>query len=189
MSRILWRDQLSAADQAALQAEEFGFDPGDIFALDFGFLIYQTSVYEAGNTWLERRIATEGIAAIDDALVNPPATSEMVIEPLDAPGRDPIEVAVPDVEGEVLWEGSGGQALVSALTFVTDNDGEVARGWGGDAIAVYLDADGDECLRWDLAADSATDAQELLTGLQDWADDVGAEVALAGELVRVDRCA
>ena len=185
----LWRDQLSEADQAALNAEEFAFEPGDIFSLDLGFLIYQTSVYEAGNTWLERRIETEGIAAIDDALINPPSTSEMVIEPLDAPGREPIDVPVPTVDGVVLWEGSGGQALVSALTFVTAVNDEVARGWGGDAIAVYIDPDGRECLRWDLVADSATDTEELLSGLQVWGADVGAGVTAVGDLVRVDRCA
>ena len=185
----LWRDTLSSDDQAALSAEELSFDPGDIFSLDFGFLIYQTSVYDYGNEWLRRRIDTEGVAAIDDALVNPAATSEVVIEPLDAPGLERIDVASPAVDGEVLWEGSGGQALVEALTFITDRDGAAAQGWGGDAIVVYLDADGDECLRWDLAADSVTDAAELLDGLEAWASGVNAEVSTVGELVRVDRCA
>ncbi len=185
----LWREQLSDAEQDELRAEEFSFDPGDIFSLDFGFLIYQTSVYDAGNQWLDRRIATEGVAAIDDALVNPPASSEIVLEPADAPDLDPVPVPFPEVDGEVLWQGTGGQALVSALTFLGDSDGEISRGWGGDAITVYLDADGDECLRWDLVADSAADAAELSAGLATWAADVGGDVSEVGELVRVDRCA
>ena len=184
----LWRDTLSADEQAELSVEELSFDPGDIFSLDLGFLIYQTSVYDYGNEWLRRRIDTDGLDAIDDALVNPAATSEMVIEPLDAPGLDRIDVAVPAVEGQVLWEGTGGQALVEALTFANGGGAAVAQGWGGDAITVYLDDNGDECLRWDLAADSVTDGAELLAGLEQWARRVGADVTTVGELVRVDRC-
>lgn len=184
----LWRDTLSADEQAELSVEELSFDPGDIFSLDLGFLIYQTSVYDYGNEWLRRRIDTDGLDAIDDALVNPAATSEMVIEPLDAPGLDRIDVAVPAVEGQVLWEGTGGQALVEALTLANGGGAAVAQGWGGDAITVYLDDNGDECLRWDLAADSVTDGAELLAGLEQWARRVGADVTTVGELVRVDRC-
>jgi hypothetical protein len=185
----IWRESLSPAEQAELQAEEFSFDPGDIFSLDFGFLIYQTAVYEFGNTWLDRRIETEGVAAIDDALINPPATSEMVIEPLDADGLEPIDVPFPEVDGEVVWQGTGGQALVSALTFITDQAGVAAQGWGGDAISVYIDGDGNECLRWDIVADSQADETELITGLGQWASDVGAQVTDEGGFVRVDRCA
>ncbi|MEM9467381.1 MAG: hypothetical protein AAGA90_18550, partial [Actinomycetota bacterium] len=185
----LWVESLSAGEQSDLTAEELSFDPGDVFSLDFGFLVYQTSPYDYGNAWLRRRIDTEGVAAIDDALVNPPATSEVVIEPLDAPGLERIDVATPEVDGEVLWEGTGGQALVEALTFITDRSGAAARGWGGDAIVVYLDADGNECLRWDLAADSVTDAAELLAGLDDWAGDVGGDGTSLGELGRVGRSA
>ena len=185
----LWKESLTADERAALQAEEFSFDPGDIFSLDLGFLIYQTSVYDYGNTWLRRLIDIDGVAAIDAALTDPPATSEMVIEPLDAPSLEPVDVSTPEVDGEVVWEGTGGQALVDALTFVTNQDGEVSRGWGGDAIVVYLDADGNECLRWDLATDSVTDAAELLAGLEAWAAGADAQVSTVGELVRVDRCA
>lgn len=186
----LWKEGLTSQEQADLSAEELAFDPGDILSLDFGFLIYQTSVYDAGNAWLDARIAQDGVGAIEDAFRNPPATSEQIIEPAGAPGLDVIEVAAPEVDGEILWQGTGGQALISAITFLTDPGYDVSQGWGGDAITVYLDPAGNECLRWDIASDSVTDAAELLAGLEDWVASVsGASVIDVGELVRVDRCA
>ncbi|MEM8707249.1 MAG: hypothetical protein AAGE98_12380 [Actinomycetota bacterium] len=185
----LWRDSLSAEEQRALDREEASFEAGDIFSLDFGFLIYQTSVYEYGQTWLERRIETEGVAAIDDAVINGAPSSEVVIEPLDSPALDIVSVAAPEVDGDVIWQGDGGQALIDALLFTTDFTREAARGWGGDAITVYADAADRACLRWDIAMDSAADRDELVTALDPWAREVGADVNLVGDLVRVDRCA
>ena len=83
-----WKATLTAEEAAALQAEALDLDPGDLFSLDFGFLIYQTSVYEAGREWLDARIETEGVAAIDDALVNGAASSEAVLRPLGLTLRD-----------------------------------------------------------------------------------------------------
>lgn len=184
-----WRDTLSPKEAAALQVEELSFDPGDIFSLDFGFLIYETSVYEAGRTWLDRRVATEGLAALDDALTNGAPSSEAVVEPLSAPGLEPVEVPFPAVEGEVLWRGRGGRALVAALTFLTDPDEVGATGWGGDAITVYRSADGAECLRWDLVGDTPADTTELLIELDRWAKAVGGAIERVDDVVRVDRCA
>lgn len=185
----LWRDGLSAEQERSLAREEASFEVGDIFSLDFGFLIYQTSVYEYGQTWLERRIESEGVAAIDDAVINGAPSSEVVIEPLGAPALDIVPVAYPEVDGEIIWQGDGGQALIEALLFTTDFTREAARGWGGDAITVYLDAADRECLRWDIATDSPTDRDELVTAFDPWAREVGADISEVGDLVRVDRCA
>lgn len=185
----LWRATLSEEESAALTAEELAIDVGDIFSLDFGFLIYQTSVYDYGQTWLLRRLPGEGIAAIDDALINGAPSSEVVIEPLDADALVPVDVSFPAVDGEIVWQGTGGQALIGAITFLSDADGSVSSGWGGDAITVYLDGDGRECLRWDIDTDSAADRAELLDGLQNWAEQAGADISETGGLVRVDRCA
>ena len=183
-----WKATLSADERAALAREEGSLDPGELITLDIGFLLYQLSVYEDGRDWLARRIEVEGIGAIDDALTTPAETSEQVIEPLDAPNREPVEVPFPDVDGEVLWQGTGGQALVAAVTGLSDPLGEVSSGWGGDAITVYRNAAGAECLVWDLAADSVTDAAELLRGLDVWTDATGGEVSYAADLVRAERC-
>lgn len=185
----LWRDGLSAEQERSLAREEASFEVGDIFSLDFGFLIYQTSVYEYGQTWLERRIENEGVAAIDDALINGAPSSEVVIEPLGAPDLDIVPVDYPEVDGDIIWQGDGGQALIEALLFTTDFTREAARGWGGDAITVYLDADDRECLRWDIATDSPADRDELQTAFDPWAREVGADVSLEDDLVRIDRCA
>lgn len=184
-----WRATLSSEQAAALQAEELSIDPGDIFSLDVGFLIYQTSVYDAGREWLDARIRGEGLAAIDDALTNGAPSSEVVLQPLGSPALEPVELAFPTVEGAVVWQGRGGQALIAALTFLADPSEVAATGWGGDALTVYLDADGAECLRWDLVGDTEADTAELFDALGRWAVDVGGTVAVHDGNVRVDRCA
>ena len=185
----LWRDSLSAADQIELAAEEAALEVGDIFSLDFGFLLYQTAVYDYGNTWLNRRIAEEGIAAIDDAVANPVASSEAVIEAPGTVDLTIVDVPFPDVDGEVLWQGSGGQALIEAITYAVGGPPDTASGWGGDAITVYRDASGRECLRWDIAMDTPRDLKELRAGLDQWAAAAGADIGEIGDRFRVDRCA
>lgn len=184
-----WRATLSPEDASQLREEELGFDTGDIFTLDFGFLIYQTSVYEAGRVWLDRRVAVEGLAAIDDALANGAPSSEVVTMPLDAPDLDPIDVAAPGVDGEVLWEGRGGRALIAALTFLTDSTETAATGWGGDAMTVYRNTDGAECLRWDLVGDTVRDTTEIFEELGRWVRAIDGSAEMVGGLVRIDRCA
>ncbi|NDH24239.1 MAG: hypothetical protein EBY49_09910, partial [Actinobacteria bacterium] len=185
----LWRDSLSAAEQTQLAAEEATFEVGDIFSLDVGFLLYQTAVYDHGNTWLNRRMSEEGISAIDDAVANPAASSETVIE---APGTVDlaiVDVPVPDVDGEVLWQGTGGQALLEALTVAVGGTPGTASGWGGDALSVYRDSGGRECLRWIIAMDTPRDRKELRVGLDQWAAGVGADISDVGDWFRIDRCA
>ena len=168
-----WRATLTPAEASLLRDEELSFDPGGLFSLDLGFLIYQTSVYDAGRIWIDRLVAEAGITAIDDVLINGAPSSEVVSMPLNAANLDPIEVASPAVDGEVLWEGRGGRALIAALTFLTDPGQIAATGWGGDAITVYRDRNGSACLRWDVVGDTARDTNELFEELSRWGIGVG----------------
>lgn len=187
----LWVDRLSDADQATLQAEQLAFGDVDLLLeFDLSFLLLEISVYEYGREWISRIVEADGIEAIDAALQAPAATSEQVIEPLDAPGRSPIAVDLPAVEGEVVWQGPGGQALLDALfagSFVDGGDA-AATGWGGDAMTVY-EADGRSCIRWDIATDSPSDGKELVNAMTEWTAVNGGQVVTVGDLVRLDRCA
>jgi len=180
---------VAPGEAGELEAEELRFDFGDFLTLDLGFLVYETSVYETGRTWIERRIAQEGIAAIDDAVINGAPSSEVVTLPLDAVNLDPVDVVAPTVDGEVLWEGRGGRALIAALTFLTDPEQIAATGWGGDAITVYRDRNGAACLRWDVVGDTKRDTNELLDALRRWVIGIGGSADMVDGMVRVDRCA
>ena len=184
-----WRATLTPDEASTLLKEELEFDTGDIFSLDFGFLIYQTSVYEAGREWLDRRVEAEGLAAIDDALANGAPSSEVVAMPIDASNLDPVDVATPAVDGEVLWEGRGGRALIAALTFLTDPTENAATGWGGDAMTVYRNAEGAACLRWDLVGDTSDDTAEIFDELGRWVTAIDGTAEIVDGLVRIDRCA
>ncbi|MEC7506012.1 MAG: hypothetical protein VX510_04290 [Actinomycetota bacterium] len=185
----LWRDSLSAAEQARLAAEEAAFEVGELFSLDVGFLLYQTAVYDHGNTWLNQRIAEEGISAIDDAIAHPAASSEAVIEAPGTVDLSIVDVPFPDVDGEVMWQGSGGQALIEAITVAVGGTPDTASGWGGDALSVYRDSGDRECLRWTIAMDTPRDHKELRVGLDQWAAVVGADLSEIGDWSRIDRCA
>lgn len=187
----LWVDGLSVAEQDQLSAEELAFgDPDLLLSIDFAFLFQEISVYEYGEAWVARLVERDGIEAIDDAVLNPTATSEQVMEPLDASGLAPIAVAPPAVDGEVIWQLAGGQVLVDSLlkgAFLPTEPG--VTGWGGDAITAYR-SEGRSCIRWDIATDSATDAAELRAALEDWVRfRRSGRVTVVDDLVRVDRCA
>ena len=109
--------------------------------------------------------------------------------PLDAVNLDPVDVAWPTVDGDVLWEGRGGRALIAALTFVADPDQIAATGWGGDAITVSRDRTGAACLRWDVVGDTKRDTNELLDALRRWVIGIGGSADMVDGRVRVDRCA
>jgi hypothetical protein len=100
-----------------------------------------------------------------------------------------VDVPVPDVDGEVLWQGTGGQALLEALTVAVGGTPDTASGWGGDAITVYRDSGGSECLRWIIAMDTPRDRKELGASLDQWAAGVGANISDIGDWLRIDRCA
>ena len=111
---------------------------------------------------------------------------------IETPGTVDLAIAdvpVPDVDGEVLWQGTGGQALLEAITVAVGGTPDTASGWGGDALSVYRDFGGRECLRWIIAMDTPRDRKELRAGLDQWAAGVGADISDVGGLVHVDRCA
>ena len=187
-----WVSALSADDQQALELEELSFGDDSMFdEFSIAFLVSELAVYWDGEEFVAAVIADEGMEAIDGLLVEPPATSEQVLRPELWPDEAPLEVAVPSVDGDLVYEGAGGQALIEALLTEIAPPGDierVANGWGGDTFVAYRD-EGRSCLRWDLRADSPTDLDELEAGLGQWVDTFGGSVSQpAGDLLRVDRC-
>ena len=186
-----WIATLTAAERQRLDAEELAFgDPALFASMDLAFLFHEISVYEYGEAWIDRLVARNGIEAIDDAVLEPAPTSEQVMEPLDAPSLDPLPVPHPAVEGEVVWETVGGQALIDSLlngAFIAESD--AVTGWGGDALTAYR-LDGRSCVRWDIVADTATDSSELLDAFARWVDFRGSgQVTARDGVVRLERCA
>ena len=183
-----WKETLTSAERDEMVREELAFgDPGifDQFALSF--LLLELSPYEFGEAFVEHLVERDGNPALDEALEDPPITSEQVIAPdrYDA-DEGPIAVPPPPADGEVLYSGLGGQVLIDSLFtgvgIVRDFD------WGGDRLVVWTAA-GESCLRWDVQAEDG-DTADVTDAFDAWASRVGgADVVTVDErTVRVERC-
>jgi hypothetical protein len=186
-----WRGDLSAAERSELQIEELAFGDLDILlAFELACLILEISPYEEGEPFVDHLFETGGNSAIDDALLEPPVSSEHVMEPSRFDADEPVdEVAVPQADGEVLWSGVGGQVLIDALFtgkfIVADID------WGGDQMVVWVDDIGGSCMRWDIRADTEAGGEAMAHGFNEWARLVGSArvEAVDGITLRIERCA
>jgi len=185
-----WVNVLSSREQSDLLYQESSFgDPGVFASFDFAYLLLQVSVYIEGEPYVDSLIANGGYGALDAAFEELPLTSEQIMERDPAVDTVPVYVPVPPSDGEVVWEGTGGQIVLDSLfsgTFTATED--AATGWGGDAMVVYR-ADGQSCMRWDIVMDSVADEEELFAGLAEWTALRGGAVSIVDGRVRLDRCA
>lgn len=183
-----WEATLTETERADLAREEFEFaDPSVFDEFEFSFLLLELSPYEHGEAFVEELVEGGGTDALDEALEDPPITSEQVMSPDRYEAEEgPIEMPAPPADGEVLYAGLGGQILIDSLL----NGVGVIRSfeWGGDQLVVWT-ADGESCLRWDIQAEDGGTTQ-VESSFEQWAARVGsAEVDTVDErTVRVERC-
>ena len=183
-----WESTLTEAERAELAREEFEFaDPSVFDQFEFSFLLLELSPYDHGEAFVEELVEEGGTEALDEALEDPPITSEQVMSPDRYEAEEgPIEMPAPPADGDVLYSGLGGQILIDSLL----NGVGVVRSfeWGGDQLVVWT-ADGASCLRWDIQAEDGTTGR-VESAFEQWAARVGsADVdVLDDRTVRVERC-
>ncbi len=190
-----YRRGLPTDEQAAIAVEELSAGGDfDFSTVTIEYLQLIISRYDYGELLIDELRDSGGQEAVDAAFVDPPDTSEKVmVFGAFTNDEDRIEVAPPPAEGDVILEGVLGQiTLEIILGSVIDRNtaAEAAAGWGGDWFVTW--ADGDRtCLRADFASDSASDADELESALERWADrQSDASVAsIDGGLLRLTSCA
>ena len=153
--------------------------------------------YALGQPFVELIAEEGGNDAVDDAFVDPPASSEHLFDPLSYfDGDAPQEVDTPEVprgadrfgEASELGAITLFEMLSERLDLLTALD--AADGWGGDMSVAYRDGDR-TCVRADLVGDSPDDTAEILVALQMWADAGPAGVAtveMDGDLVALEAC-
>jgi hypothetical protein len=185
-----WEALLTDAERSSLLAEEFGAGDPSVFArFELSFLIYELSPYEYGQPFVESLVDAGGTSALDGVLEDPPATSEQVILPSRfEDGELGLLLDAPPADGETLFVGVGGNALIEAL--FQGNGVFRDINWGGDRMSVWA-ADERSCMRWDVQSESAGGLTELRAGFEEWAERVGAASVTTIDAVtlRVDRCA
>lgn len=183
-----WEAALDPAEQDALFTEERNFgDPGIFDEFQLGFLLLELSPYEYGEPFVDHLVAQGGNDALDDALEDPPITSEQVIEPdrYDA-DEGPISLPAPTADGEIAYAGLGGQVLIDSMFTGVGVRSDFE--WGGDQLVVWT-AQGRSCLRWDIQSEDG-DTAPVVDSFESWGARVGgADVTTVDErTVRVERC-
>lgn len=114
-----------------------------------------------------------GNAAVDDALREPPTSEEHLFDPtsfLADEDERPLELDLGSVEP--LDDGTFGPSswfLVLAERIDPFDAFEAARGWDGDAYAVF-EQDDTTCIRAAFAGDTASDETEMADALEAWVD-------------------
>lgn len=181
-----WRSELSAEKERELSNLEISFyGPDEIailqqipsFVLESQFFPYQDGPV------LVRAIAAAagggeaGERAVDEAILNPPATSEQALHPDQYLNGDAAPtVPAPAASGDIIDEGVIGE-LVFDIWF-GDRAGD---GWNGDRY-VSFERDGQTCTVIQVAADSGDDLDELFDAAADWVGE-----AEDGDLRRSDQ--
>lgn len=174
---------LSDEERADAEAEQQGYIDGiDISGFPPILLAQQQFVYRTGADFVQALYDEGGNAAVDQALEDPPTTTEQILEPEDWPDRDAVvEVPAPEADGEVVEESVAGQFLIHALASLSED--EPTPEWDGDNTVLWQDGDQD-CLRMAVAGD----LEALETGLTPWAEQAGAEMEVDGDLLVVTSC-
>ncbi|CAN5487504.1 hypothetical protein BH23CHL2_BH23CHL2_00410 [soil metagenome] len=138
--------------------------------------------YEAGQSFVTEIHNNGGYAAIDQALNDPPTSTEQIIHPEKyiGPNRDePIDVQNPDVSEDL---GAGWELLRSDVLgewdfqIMLEENGatspeatRAAAGWGGSRFDIYESDTGTLALlttRWDTDEDASEFAGALLASFQ-----------------------
>ncbi len=127
-----YTDSLTDEERADAQAEQQGYIEGlDVAAFPPILLAQQQFVYQTGAAFVEAIFDADGNAAVDEALEDPPTTSEQILEPDAWPEREAVvEVEAPEADGEVVEEAVAGQFLIHALASLSED--EATPEWDGD---------------------------------------------------------
>ncbi len=135
------------------------------------FLELQFGRYNYGETFADALWA-EGQSLLDETLLAPPTSSELLLNPASflsgVPADSPVDP--PPAEGTIIEDGVWGEAAWVALlsdTFDLDTAREIADGWGGDWYVAWREQD-QTCVRIDLRADSASELDEYASALERW---------------------
>jgi hypothetical protein len=187
-----YRDTMSDEERADADREAMRFGAG----IDFGvftdsYLMLQFAPYDFGEAFVEELLAERDEADIDEALQEPPTTSEQVMDP-DAyfRGEPRVEIDRPtaDPAGIVVDEGVLGQVAILSILYGSvgyDDAFAAADGWAGDWFVGWTDGP-QSCVRAAIVMDDGRQASELRDVFDAWADDQPGDTTVEDEGDRVE---
>ncbi len=163
-----------------------GLPPAEALAIVTELLAADTSTVDAAPDWLQadllfpyeqglefvgNQLADGGIAGVDRAYIDPPATTEQVLHPVKYDTREaplPLQTPAVALDGwDVHDEGALGEWGLRLVLMGAISPGAVtqaAAGWGNDAYQIFSRGE-DVAFVMHYAGDSEADAEDLANGL------------------------
>lgn len=142
--QVVYIQQLEPAELLALSTEALGQDFG---VLDDAPAFLRESLefpYTAGESFVRQLISEGGIAAVDQAYLDPPTTTEHLLHGVREPIRQ-ISIPILAIPGmEELRSGILGEEELRLMFTDSATDGfrtQIAAGWGGDDHRLLYDED------------------------------------------------
>jgi hypothetical protein len=185
---------LSDAEQEQANEEELALGGGiDTSAIPNVLIDLIGAPYTLGERLVGEIVADGGNEGLASAFADPPRTSEQVLAPQRYLAREPaIAVPGPQVDGEVVDEGTVGQlmvVLVLADAMDVDAAAAAASGWGGDRGVAWRDGSR-SCVTATFVGDDADETTEMREAFEQWVGESGEAVDARVETVgRTDAAA
>jgi hypothetical protein len=171
LTELIYAQQLSPEDQQRFLEEAFAVDT-TVFDRTPKFM--QDSLlfpYNEGIGFVQSLYEAGGFAIIDQAYVDPPVSTEQIIEPGDYGRDEPVMVPLEQNElaGYEVAYGSTWGELGFRLMFdqILGGADQAAEGWGGDSYDVFFNG-ADVVLVMVYQGDNPEDSDQLLTALTDY---------------------
>jgi hypothetical protein len=151
--------------------------------------------YVPGRNFVQALQARGGEEAVDEALRNPPTSTEQILHPDKYPSEKPVTVNVPDVGPKLGagWKdlefedvGEGWFRLMLELRLTVPAADAAAAGWAGAQYRAWSDGAGHTAVVMDTVWDTEHDASEFAQTMDNWLGDQPSTVlGNSGKTVRV----
>ena len=184
LAQVLYIQQLGLEAQQELLTELFGADSPVFDAAPSFIQDSLTFPYDAGLAFVQRAFEVGGFDEVNRLYVEPPVSSEQIIEPRDYQRDMPVEVALtpPDLPGyEVVYESVWGQLGFALIFDQVLGGAEVAvDGWGGDAYVQWFDGT-EAALLLEFQGDEPADAGEMFDAFVAYAATMGIDESVESD--------
>lgn len=169
--QFIYLQELSPMEQVQAATEALTIDTAVLNSAPDWVEADLTFPYEQGLAFTTNLVSGGGIAAVDTAYQQPPATTEQVLDPVKyGRGEQPIELPplTVDLAGWTRHdEGSNGEWGLRLLLWETLDPGvntQAGAGWGNDRYVALSDGD-DVAYVMHYIGDTVRDAEELADAL------------------------
>jgi hypothetical protein len=170
-------DGLSSSDRSLLQKEDQASQSQVPAGVPQVLVDELNFPYEAGPTFVAALLQTGGTQAIAQAFKHPPSSTNQVLHPdRYLSGAMPVSLPDPSAPAPVSDRGTIGEYNLDLMFAGAISAGALSEtqvlaatgSWAGDSYVVWSQG-GQECVRDDVATQTAAGATALVTALQSWA--------------------